>query len=138
MKKIQAGCRYLVFDKFSTDFLIHKENSKLIEIRCLEISKGGLLKIEFNSGFISWENPEKFIIREELPAQMESSLAEEFKSNVLSIKDKFALQAISIFRLTNEDMKSINNGFDIDYSRIAKICYGLAGAMERERKDRLS
>lgn len=62
--KFTHGKRFLVHDRESMGFQMADPDT--IEVRCLEISPAGRVKLEYQSGITSWEQPSRFEIVEAL------------------------------------------------------------------------
>jgi len=66
--------RYLVIDKDSISYTIYGNKSNLIEVKCLEISPEGRVKLRFQSGHESWVDQNSYSIIEELPNERISKI----------------------------------------------------------------
>ena len=53
-----------------------------------------------------------------------------------SLRDSFAVQALSLFHLTEEDVLAFERGEKPNHKLVAKFCYDLAEAMIEEMLDR--
>lgn len=63
---MKKGKRYLVIDKSEISWTLHREKGDLMEIKVLEISPKGRVKLRLPSGFEFWEQPSNYHIVEEL------------------------------------------------------------------------
>lgn len=59
--------RYIVIDKESISYTLYNDNADLIEVKCLEISPKGRVKLRFQSEHEEWVDPNNYKIIEELP-----------------------------------------------------------------------
>lgn len=51
----------------------------------------------------------------------------------MDLRDYFATKAISLFPLTQDNLKDLESGISPNHALVAKFCYGLADAMLAER-----
>jgi len=49
------------------------------------------------------------------------------------LRDRFARQAISLFPLSEADLRNFRRGEEPDHELVAEFCYGLADAMLAQR-----
>lgn len=56
-------------------------------------------------------------------------------SGATSLRDMFAVQAISLFPLSERDVSALQNGETPNHRLVAKFCYELADAMMAERQN---
>lgn len=66
---------------------------------------------------------------------VEAALAAPTGSAAPSLRDMFAAQAISLFPLSEGDLRALENGVRPDHKLVSKFCYELADAMMAERQN---
>jgi len=54
-------------------------------------------------------------------------------AKMTKLRDRFARQAISLFPLSEADLRNFRRGEEPDHELVAEFCYGLADAMLAQR-----